>query len=365
MVYKQFFWSMVSVSFAIFFANLILWNTQTNCIFEQEKKLQHGDLARIGYLRTSIPLLPEKKKPEKKHIEIGDYSLSSERVDILTIGDSFFNGHAGFYFQDILAGEFGYTVLNVPCPLGYEAVDILSMLLRSGYYEEISPKFVIIESVGRFCIDRYGRLPIDVTDMLQPQISREELKNIYMGKEKIKSNKSFIDPRMYDGNVKFLQSKTNQTMGKKEINNSVTLVDLSRDFFTNIGQESKMLYYTEDVKKISLVNSVSVKKVQENLNAVAQLLQLYDTKLVFLLAVDKYDLYSDYIVNGPKLNNPLFEYMRQTNKNYIFVDTKAILRNELEKGEQDIYWMDDTHWSWKGQEAVATQLVKQIAGVQK
>jgi hypothetical protein len=42
-----------------------------------------------------------------------------------------------------------------------------------------------------------------------------------------------------------------------------------------------------------------------------------------------------------------FELLRPLPKRYMFIDTKAMLREELERGERDIYYADDTHSSWK------------------
>jgi hypothetical protein len=39
--------------------------------------------------------------------------------------------------------------------------------------------------------------------------------------------------------------------------------------------------------------------------------------------------------------------MRKLPKRYRYIDTKAILLPELERGEKDIYFMDDSHWSPK------------------
>jgi hypothetical protein len=39
-------------------------------------------------------------------------------------------------------------------------------------------------------------------------------------------------------------------------------------------------------------------------------------------------------------------------KDYIFIDTKQILQTFLEKDIKDIYYPDDSHWSYKAIEAV-------------
>ncbi|MBE0599115.1 MAG: hypothetical protein IH614_17860, partial [Desulfuromonadales bacterium] len=63
-------------------------------------------------------------------------------------------------------------------------------------------------------------------------------------------------------------------------------------------------------------------------------------------------LYAPYIVDNPFPPSRFFELLRPLAKNYRFIDTETILREELTKGTKDLYWLDDTHWSWKASEAI-------------
>ena len=42
-----------------------------------------------------------------------------------------------------------------------------------------------------------------------------------------------------------------------------------------------------------------------------------------------------------------FEYLSTLDKKYIFINTKEILSKNLENSERDIFYADDTHWSYK------------------
>jgi hypothetical protein len=44
--------------------------------------------------------------------------------------------------------------------------------------------------------------------------------------------------------------------------------------------------------------------------------------------------------------------LRPLPRRYTLIDTKAILAEELRKGVKDVYYADDTHWSWKASEAI-------------
>ena len=172
--------------------------------------------------------------------------------------------------------------------------------------------------------------------------------------------RSFWDPRMYEINAKYIVSKINVIMKKGQLSKDVQYTGLVKPLFSNYGQEKLLLFYSDDLNMISRTNEQKIKIMNDNLNIMSATLGDRKIQLIFLPAVDKYDLYSKFIENNMLPINPLFSYMRKLKKEYIFIDTKYILEQELEKGEKDIYWFDDTHWSWKGQREVAKSLVNAL-----
>jgi len=97
---------------------------------------------------------------------------------------------------------------------------------------------------------------------------------------------------------------------------------------------------------------MGIDKLNNNLNALSKILKKKNIKLYFMPAVDKYNLYSKYIVNNTYPQSIFFEELRKLPKEYTFIDTKTILLEELKKGVKDIYHSDDTHWSYKASEAI-------------
>ena len=45
---------------------------------------------------------------------------------------------------------------------------------------------------------------------------------------------------------------------------------------------------------------------------------------------------------------------------YVFINTKQILREMLAEDEMDVYWQDDTHWSWKAQQRVVDYMMEKL-----
>ena len=84
-------------------------------------------------------------------------------------------------------------------------------------------------------------------------------------------------------------------------------------------------------------------------------------QLLLMVAVDKYDLYQDYIKDNPYPPKRVNEDVRE-----IFGDIpevmlcKYCLQPLLEKGEKDVFLFDNTHWSYKGSEAVGKELSRRV-----
>lgn len=104
----------------------------------------------------------------------------------------------------------------------------------------------------------------------------------------------------------------------------------------------------------------NVEIVNKNFNDLAESLAKKGIKLIFMPAVNKYDLYSGFIKNNPYPLDKFFDNLRKFDKKYIFIDTKKILLEKLNAGEKDMYHVDDTHWSNKSAEVVSTVISKYI-----
>ena len=135
---------------------------------------------------------------------------------------------------------------------------------------------------------------------------------------------------------------------------------MDRNFFTNPGQENTLLFIGEDLNYLKY--PLNAEMVNQNLNTAARLMKAKGIKLIFFSAADKYNLYYPYITDKKgRPENPFFRQLREVQgKEYIYVDTLTPLRQALERGEKDIYWLDDTHWSHRGIKFFCDELVKYI-----
>jgi hypothetical protein len=79
-----------------------------------------------------------------------------------------------------------------------------------------------------------------------------------------------------------------------------------------------------------------------------------------LISPDKYDLYYDFVVDKKELPKPVFfDNFKPLKKEYIFIESKAILYNYVKK-QKDLYYYDDTHWSPVASKIIANNIKKQI-----
>ncbi len=74
-------------------------------------------------------------------------------------------------------------------------------------------------------------------------------------------------------------------------------------------------------------------------------------------AVDKYNLYGEYIISNKYKKSIFFEELEKLSKEYYFINTKEILLDELEKGVKDLYFSDDTHWNYKSSAVIFKNLI--------
>jgi hypothetical protein len=132
--------------------------------------------------------------------------------------------------------------------------------------------------------------------------------------------------------------------------------DLNESLFTAVHDKT-LLAYHEDIEHIDDFTDSNIDAMNTALNVLAKKLKKLNITLYYIPAVDKYDLYYDYIIDKEKYpKNPLFDKLRKTKKDYVFVDTKQLFSAELANHTKDLYYADDTHWSYKASQALSKSI---------
>lgn len=190
----------------------------------------------------------------------------------------------------------------------------------------------------------------------------EDQDKIYSYYNNKKNNKKNKNPKetygtyfINSGNIKYLLYKILYIFSENAFYSQVYLVRIGVPLFT-VGDGQNLLFYYEDIERIPMFSDPSIKRLNDILNLLAEELERKNIILYFMPAADKYDIYSDYIIDNHFPKNTFFEKLRKLPKKYRLIDTKKILSEEVRKGEKNVYHPDDTHWSWKASRKIFEEI---------
>ena len=355
--YKRFCFVLIGVLIAVLLYNAAVWHCCTRKLLTHAGGVQTGDLARMGYLSAyAVPRSNADDLP-RRHIEMADWR--GERVDIVTVGDSFSGGAGGGpnrYYQDYLATFSQATVLNIGrYPGAGNLLETVAILANSGLLDRIRPKYLLLEIVERSGYKHAGKVDLERTDSLQNVL------NAYKGSGTVAAateddesgdlpSVGFINT----GNAKWLYYNLLYLFSPNAFGANTYKVPMDRRLFTN-DPGNVLLFLRKDIEKIKKHDPPTVQGLNDNLNSLAKLLRSHGVELVFMPAPDKYTLYRHYLIGNHWPASRYFDLLRPLAKNYRFIDAEAILAREIARGETDVYYMDDTHWSWKAAKAIFEQ----------
>ena len=356
----------------ILFFHPIMYYFYVSKVFPKDNSVV-GDLARMTY---SVDLIDKRSTDidlQKKHIKYNEYL--GNNVDFITIGDSFSEGASSGknpYYQDYIASIYNVSVLNIKLfENNKNYIETIYSLLNSGQLEKLGVKCILIESVQRRSLERFA-----INDMNINISNIDNFKNQILNNQKndnliqSHSNEQFEINWIDVFNSIFSKSNNNDVSVINNLNLNAFIYNakfkikghgkmaphvyrelLNKDFFsTEVSRD--LLFYDEDLKYLKYESEENIKLLNNNFNLLAKALGEKNIKLIFMPAVDKYNLYSPYIISNTYQKSIFFEYLDSLPKDYIFINTKKILSEQLEKGEKDIFYADDTHWSHKASEVI-------------
>jgi hypothetical protein len=344
--YKRFSRFLLCFLILFFLYNAVIWN----CF---NKRFQGGDLARIGYLYGVKIIRNNSIDLPRRHVEQLDYK--GERIDLITIGDSFSNGGGGGknnYYQDYIATINNIGVMNIQRFKDLDLITLASVYANNGYFDSIRPRYILISSVERECVAMFSR-EIDFDRSISMEgftslnrIGYQRNKND-IGKGEKEKTFAFIN----EGNFKLPLYNIYYNFSDHAFFSKTYKKKLNASLFS-LKDGKTLLFFRDDLKHIALSNQTSVASLNDNLNRLADKLARKGIKLYFMPCVDKYNLYSEFIVNNRYSKSTFFELLGPLPKRYTFIDTKSILLKELRKGEKEIFHVDDTHWTWKASKRI-------------
>jgi len=332
------------------FFNLLTWNLFTARLIN-DVDCPGGDLTRMAYISGSKTCRQYENDLPLKHIKHDKFL--GQKVDMLIIGDSFSYGGGGgknSYYQDYIASINNFSVFHIPQYKGLDKIRTISILNNNGYLDKIKPRFVLIEYSEKFCFT-------DFSDKINfdESISEKELEGYetikYDQKTDLVDNKLIRLDFFSNANYKLVRNRILYHLSDNAYFSQVYKAKLDRQFFSAKNADV-LLFFDADIKNRKKYNVDNITKLNDCLNVLSERLAAKGIRLYFMPCVDKYNLYSKYIIGNRYPESNFFEELRKFPKRYEFIDTKEILRKELENGVMDLYYADDTHWSWKASKKV-------------
>ena len=330
--------------------HFLIWTTNTSKIFGREDGKYIGDIARVSYQIQALYPRELKYTLPIRHLTRKNYK--NKHIDIITIGDSFSQGVTGGknpYYQDYLATLYNKNILNISRTKNgqFQFFEPIITLYNNGWLKLYKPKYIIIESVERFVIPRFAKaFNFNVQDFpkdtLSQYIRTARTNNSYIPKLKLinMANYKYI----YYNYIYYAPPKV-------EID--VLKLHLNKNLFTTKTFQNQLLIHNEDRISLKYYTQKNIELINTNFNLLARKLKTLGIQLIFLVGPDKYDVFYPYIHNNPFEENKFFSLIRPLKKEYIFIDSKKILQNLLKNNIKDVYYSDDTHWSYKASEAIA------------
>lgn len=344
-VYKQFCFFFTGILLLFLIYHIAVWSFITSKIFDASP-YYIGDLGRMSYRVDSLFPRIEQYTLPKKHWETIPHQ--SDPIDVITIGDSFSNGMGSGmnpYYQDYLATRWKVNVLNIQnLDDSFSYIDTIYYLKNQGWFTSHHPKVIVIESVER---ESLNHIP---TKHPLATLTKEELNNRLFKKKftNILPKVMIINTANYNAPYYNFGYHFSDHIQKE-----VYRLALTQKFFTT-KDRNHLLVYHDDLKHINQFTPIAVHDLNTQLNTLADILEKEGIKLIFMPCVDKYDLYYDYTSDKQKYpENKFFPLLRNEPKRYLFVDTKALLTPLLKNKVQNLYYADDTHWSYKASQVIS------------
>ncbi len=317
-----------------------------------------GDLARLG--RISV----EKKYRDifinefltvKKYMRLSETdTLSYETGNVMIIGDSF-SQHKNVSYHNYAANLDSLTYINYDGNINDNPIQAAFGLANGDVFDKMNIRHLVVQSVERDAVLRARN------------IDRSKIVNIADFKNYISKRPATENAKKSDEGLSIFQDMLKyfvyNTLYYLDDNAFISQVYKARVEKVHFSTKDKViLFYYEDIEAAGPNSQEDgVKKLNNELNALADRLKHKNVKLIFLLCPDKLSLYHPFISDNQRYpETEFYDLLSREKKNYVYIDAFSILRKRIESGEKDIYYADDSHWSPFAAKIIGKELVEMI-----
>ena len=324
----------------------------TSKIFNLPKEDYVGDLGRMSYQIDSLHLRQTHVELNVSHFYKKNYH--NEEIDVVTLGDSFFNGGGGGknpYLQDYMVKKSNLKVLNIINFNPQQSpIALIENMIKVGWFKKHKPKYLILESAEKSIPSKFD---LEKTFFIQNLEKLEKMilspgHTLFTYVPKIK----IINTANYKSLYYNIAYKFNRHAQK-----DVYKLKLKNKLFS-INNNNHLLVYHEDIDYVKYFSTKKLLQINNRMNTISKKLKKEGVKFIFFAAVDKFDLYREYLIDKNLPTNTFFSDYEKLEKEYQFINTKKILQPLLKQNIQDLFYIDDTHWSYKANDEISTKLLE-------
>jgi len=267
---------------------------------------------------------------------------------VIVIGDSFSNreestqksNHIENSWSRYMAEDLGIQLVNFR---NYHCGFYPEQLFVSLIEEQIIPDhcIVILETVERHLVLRLTS-PLAVDNYFRTYV--EGLPTTDMSQSQAKKKRDWVAETTV-----FMRYRMGKECPTHRFN-------LSQPCFTHQRYASTLFSYFED--EANMVDDVQqqIPRMRNTLTSLFRIAKQHDITLYYMIAADKYDAYEPLISNKHK-RNCLLDYFPSNDS---ILNTKELLLPYILSGTQDVYRLDDTHWSPVGSKIVGLEMAARI-----
>jgi len=319
-----------------------------------------GDISRLALLPFGHEY---ERNLEKKMLKETLYptiektdTLRHLHVQVLNIGDSFSALGNGSH-QNYLCHR-GLSLINTERGLYMSPMQYAYNIMDKGIIDSTNAQILIVQVAERD-FERYiESFDVDKIDMIEEY-------NTSDGSNSGQDDHRWSLAGKQEPNSWSLTRARDWVMYRIGRGNPIYTSHLDKDFFSS-KEPDQLYFYSYDITNSVSINSQNDKKVVQVFNTLCTKAEEKGLYVILMVAVDKYDLYQQHIVDNPypakTINEDIERILGQSP--HLFL-TKHCLLPMVEKGEQDVFRFNDTHWSYKASEVIADELYKQIIAFSK
>ncbi len=331
--------------------------------FLENKDYFTGDIARLDYIAGYETYRPKEQNTlntqHMQAMELTPYLDLNQtlNLDILTLGDSF--SHGGGYginrhYQDYIASDYGLSIANITRYTPFTSHETLRALLKTNFFNIITPKVIILQAGIGGLRENYAVKQLNIPPITLQKYTDYLKSGVYIQKF---PHYGFLN----SGNFRYWLKQLTRFSGLPLVNTVSFERNLDRSLFTL--PHNRILHWGPELSDFLLSDNEALEatsNMDQHFRELANILEAYNISIWVMPIPSKLVLYHPFQIEkeegkDPKITERLLK-ASQVHKQYQIVNTRAPLEQALILGEKDLWYADDTHWSYKASKLVSSSM---------